>query len=71
MHTLEQLLVGSNAQPPTPHLALHKLSVFLEHKGGGLISLLYSRNVPKGVAELDGFCNVLFHCFDNESYSKV
>ena len=23
-------------------------------------------DVPKGVAELDGFCNVLFHCFDHE-----
>ena len=31
MHTLEQILVGSNTQPPTPHLAAHKLSVFLEH----------------------------------------
>ena len=41
MHTLEQILVGSNTQPPTPHLAPHKLSVFLEHKGDGLISLLY------------------------------
>ena len=44
MHTLEQILVGSNTQPPTPHLAPHKLSVFLEHKGGSLISLLSSRN---------------------------
>ena len=23
-------------------------------------------DVPKGVAELDGFCNILFHCFDHE-----
>ena len=23
-------------------------------------------DVPKGVAELDGFCNVLFHSFDHE-----
>ena len=23
-------------------------------------------DVPKGVAELDGYCNILFHCFDHE-----
>ena len=23
-------------------------------------------DVTKGVAELEGFCNVMFHCFDHE-----
>ena len=27
-------------------------------------------DVPKGVAELDGFCNVLFHCFDHEILTR-
>ena len=27
-------------------------------------------DVSKGVAELDGFCNVLFHCFDHKIVLK-
>ena len=29
MHTLEQILVGSNTQPPTPHLAHHLIIIII------------------------------------------